>query len=67
MLQFGTYTHSNRVEAHVMVAALPPELVAVVDKLVACGRGGIENKHSTDVVSPLLHPHVCMNCYPEGQ
>jgi hypothetical protein len=55
---FETYTHSNRVEAHVTVAALPPELVAVVYKLVACGRGGIENpKHSTDIESPPPSPH----------
>ena len=37
MLQFGTYTHSNRVETHVPVAPLPPELDAVVDALIARG------------------------------
>ena len=37
MIQFGTYTHSNRVESHVPVAPLPHELTAVVDKLISCG------------------------------
>jgi hypothetical protein len=34
MLQFGTYTHSNRVESHVPVAPLPEELTAVVGRRV---------------------------------
>ena len=37
MLQYGTYTHSNRVEDDFEVSALPKELIDVVDALIACG------------------------------
>lgn len=57
MLQFGTYTHSNRVETHVPVAALPPELTSVVDELVA--RGAITEAERFDSCT--------INLYGAGQ
>ena len=57
MLQFGTYTHSNRVETHVPVAPLPDELEAVVDTLIARG-----------CVTPSQRPDSCtVNLYGPGQ
>ena len=57
MLQFGTYTHSNRVETHVPVAPMPPELDAVVDALVRAG-----------AVAPDRRPDSCtVNVYAPGQ
>ena len=57
MLQFGTYTHSNRVETHVPVAPLPPELDAVVDALIARG-----------ALTELQRPDSCtINLYGPGQ
>ena len=57
MLQFGTYTHSNRVETHVPVAPLPAELEAVVDTLIARG-----------CVTPSQRPDSCtVNLYGPGQ
>lgn len=57
MLQFGTYTHSNRVETHVPVAPLPPELDAVVDALIARG-----------ALTELQRPDSCtINLYRPGQ
>ena len=37
MLQYGTYTHSNRVDADVEVASMPKALIDVVDALIARG------------------------------
>ena len=57
MLQFGTYTHSNRVEAHVPVAPMPSKLCELVDVLVNRG-----------VVAESERPDACtINVYQPGQ
>ena len=53
MLQFGTYTHSNRVEQHVPVAPLPPELERVVDRMV---ERGVISAEPSDVGSTQADP-----------
>ena len=37
MLQFGIYTHSNRVEVNARVAPMPPQLRRVIQHLVSTG------------------------------
>jgi nucleoside-diphosphate kinase len=55
MLQFGAYTHSNRVES-AMVEPLPPPLILVIDKLIVAG-----------VFRPHERPDCCtVNFYKPG-
>ena len=56
MLQFGTYTHSNRVETHVPVAPLPPSSTPSSTRSSPAGR------------TELQRPDSCtINLYGPGQ
>ena len=57
MLQYGTYTHSNRVDDDVEVSALPKALIDVIDALIACGV--IEERERFDSCT--------INVYGKGQ
>jgi len=57
MLQYGTYTHSNRVDADAVVDALPRALVEVIDALIA--RGVIDESERFDSCT--------INSYEKGQ
>jgi alkylated DNA repair dioxygenase AlkB len=57
MLQYGAFTHANRVQVVPLEPTLPPELQAVVDTLVARG-----------VFQPEQRPMACtVNVYEIGQ
>ena len=63
MLQYGTYTHSNRVDAETRVAAMPAIFEDVLDALVARGVIGKDKKMDSCTVNVYgkgqwIPPHI---------
>jgi alkylated DNA repair protein alkB family protein 8 len=63
MLQYGTYTHSNRVDAETRVAAMPAIFEDVLDALVARGVIGKDEKMDSCTVNVYgkgqwIPPHI---------
>ena len=63
MLQYGTYTHSNRVDAETRVAAMPEIFEDVLDALVARGVIGKDEKMDSCTVNVYgkgqwIPPHI---------